>query len=49
MGGSTQADPGPVTRTWRTRNRTDFNDIVLHRGVGGGTAPNVEGSFHRIE
>jgi hypothetical protein len=43
-GGSTQAAPGPVGRTWRTHSTTAFNPITRINSTG--TA--IGGSFHRI-
>ncbi|MFQ5418810.1 MAG: hypothetical protein ACE5EY_00460 [Anaerolineae bacterium] len=43
-GGSTQAAPGPVGRTWRTRSTTHFNPITREGHTGGA----IGGSFHRI-
>ncbi|HEX5838896.1 MAG TPA: hypothetical protein VFY26_13765 [Anaerolineales bacterium] len=43
-GGSTQPDPGPFARTWRTRSLTRFEPI---RAVGHTARPRG-GTFHRI-
>jgi hypothetical protein len=43
-GGSTQPEPGPVARTWRTRSRARFHPI---KDVDG-RAKSRDGTFHRI-